>query len=239
MIKKLGINAGLAGMAKGLGEGDNPKGTSCKGAAGTAAGVTMMATPTTRWLKLSRRLGGDGNPLRRRSDLIEAWLLPAAIALFLALCPVVAVLAGIWVRADNAAARHAQLSWHPADAVLLRAAPGPAMSDDGANSWVVWTLAKWTVDGRRYVGDVPAVAGSRAGSTMTVWLDRTGRVRTPPLTAAQVGGRVGTATWFCLALLAVLLAVLAGLARQILDKRRLAGWETAWLTVGPRWSHQG
>ena len=111
-------------MAKGLREGDNPRGTGCKGAAGTAAGVTMMATPTTTWMKLTRRLGRDGNPLRRRSDLIEAWLLPAVIAVFLALCPVVAVVTAAWVHADNAAARHAQLSWHRAEAVLLQAAPG-------------------------------------------------------------------------------------------------------------------
>ncbi len=226
-------------MAKGLREGDNPRGTGCKGAAGTAAGVTMMATPTTTWMKLNRRLGRDGNPLRRRSDLIEAWLLPAVIAVFLALCPVVAVVTGAWVHADNAAARHAQLSWHRAEAVLLQAAPGPEMSDNGANSWVVWTLARWTMDGRRHVGDVPAAAKSRAGSTVAVWLDHAGNIRTPPLTAAQVGERVVTATSFVLAGLAVLLAGLAWLARRALDKRRLAGWETAWLAVGPRWSRQG
>jgi hypothetical protein len=225
-------------MAKGLGERDNPKGTRCNGAAGPAAGVTMMATPTTRWMKLTRRLGRDGNPLRRRSDLMEAWLLPASIAAFLALCPVVAMVTGAWVHADNAAARHAQLSWHRVEAVLLQSAAGPMMSDNGANTWVVWTPAKWTADGRRYVGDVPAAAKSRSGSTIAVWLDREGKVRTPPLTAAQLGSRVVTATSFALAILAVLLAGLAWLLRRALDKRRLAGWELAWLAIGPRWTHQ-
>jgi len=198
----------------------------------------MMATPTTPWMKLTRRLGRDGNPLRRRSDLIEAWLLPAAIAAFLALCPVVALVTGAWVRADNAAARHVQLSWHRVEAVLLQPAAGPVMSDSGANTWVVWTPARWTVDGRLHVGDVPAAAKSRAGSTMAVWLDRAGRVRIPALTVAQLGNKVLTATWFALAILAVLLAGLAWLVRLALDKRRLAGWEIAWLAVGPRWSRQ-
>jgi hypothetical protein len=198
----------------------------------------MMAMPTTKWMKLTRRLGCDGNPLRRHSDLFEVWLLPAAVAAFLALCPIVAVMTGAWVRADNASARHAELSWHRVEAVLLQAAPGPEFTDNGANSWVVWTAARWTIDGRRYVGDVPAAATSRAGSTLAVWLDRSGRVRTPPLTKAQLRGRFVTASWFSLTGLAVLLAGFVWLARRALNRRRLAGWETAWLAVGPRWSRQ-
>ena len=198
----------------------------------------MMATPTPTWMKLARRFGRDGNPLRRRADLIDAWLLPAAIVVFLALCPVVAVAAGALVRADNAAARHDQLSWHRVEAVLQQAAPGPQFADNGANSWLVSTPARWTIDGRRYVGYVPASASSRAGSTVAVWLDQSGRVRTPPPTAAQLGQRVLTATVFALSGLVVLVAGMTWLFRRALDKRRLAGWETAWLAVGPRWSRQ-
>jgi hypothetical protein len=199
----------------------------------------MMAAPTKLWMRLTARLGRDGNPLRRRADVIDAWLLPVAIAAFLALCPVVAAVTGAWVHADNAAARHAQRSWHRVTATLLQAAPGPEMSDNGANTWMVWTLARWSVDGRHYVGDVPAAAKSRAGSTETIWLDRAGNVRVPPLTPPQVGSRVLAASFIALAVLAVMLAGLAWLARWALDRRRLAGWETDWLAVGPRWSHQG
>ena len=199
----------------------------------------MMATPTKTWLKLTRRLGVDGNPLRRRSDLLDAWLLPVAIAAFLALCPIVAVVTGVWVRADNAAQRHAQLSWHREQAILQAAAPGPEFSDNGANSWVIWTPARWTTDGRRYGGDVPAAAGTRAGSAVPVWLDQSGKVRTPALTVAQLRNRVVTVTSFALAGLAILVAGLAWLMRRTLDRRRLAGWETGWLAVGPRWSRQG
>jgi hypothetical protein len=199
----------------------------------------MMATPTTAWMKFTRRLGRDGNPLRRRSDIIEAWLVPAAIAAFLALSPLVALGSGAWIRADNNAAQHAQKSWHHVDAVLLQAVPGPEMSDNEPNSWLTWTPAHWTVNGHRYTGDVPAQAGSRAGSVVPIWLDQAGKVRAPALTAAQLADNAVTATWIGLVVLAMLLATLAGLAKRALDKRRLAGWETAWLTVGPRWSHQG
>jgi hypothetical protein len=190
-------------------------------------------------MRLARRLGRDGNPLRRRSDLIEAWLLPAVIAAFLALAPLVAVGTGVWIRADNAAARQAQLSWHRVPAVLLQAAPGPEMSGNGANTWLVWTPARWTADGRRWLGSVPAPAKTAAGSTVTVWLDPAGKVQTPPLTAAQARDRVAAATVIALAALAVLLAGLGLLARRVLYRRRLAAWQTAWLSVGPNWSRQG
>jgi hypothetical protein len=64
-------------------------------------------------------------------------------------------------------------------------------------------------------------------------------VQPPPPTAAQLGDRAVTATSIALAILAMLLAGLALLGKRALDKRRLASWETAWLAVGPRWSHQG
>jgi hypothetical protein len=51
---------------------------------------------TTMWTKAIRRLGIDHNPLRRRSDLIDGWLLPAAIIAFLVLGPLAATGAGLW-----------------------------------------------------------------------------------------------------------------------------------------------
>ncbi len=198
-----------------------------------------MTMPTMTWRRLTRRLGPHHNPLRRRSDVIAAWLGPAMVAAFLALGPLAAAAAAAWVRADDTAARHAQLSWHEVPAVLLAGAPGPMMSDNGANSWVDWTQARWTADGRSWLGQVPAAAGTTAGSTVPVWLDRAGNVHVPPLTPAQARHRVIDVVSMTLAALAVFLAALALLGRWFLDRRRLAAWETAWQAVGPRWGQQG
>jgi uncharacterized membrane protein YphA (DoxX/SURF4 family) len=198
----------------------------------------MMATPTTAWRRLACRLGRDSNPLRRRLDVLEAWLLPAAAVVFLALCPLVAALTSTWVRADNAAAQRAQQSWHPVSAVLLRAAAGPEFTDHGANTWTAWEPARWTVDGRRHIGSIPVTAGSAVGSTQTVWLDSHGHVHVPPLTPAQLGQTVDAAILISLAGLAVLVSMLTLLCRWMLDRRRIAGWEAGWLAVGPSWSHQ-
>jgi hypothetical protein len=190
------------------------------------------------WTRLARRLRIDHNPLRRPADLIEAWLLPAAIAAFLVLGPLAAGAASLWVHAGDAAARQAQRSWHRVPAVLLRPAPGPLMSDNGANTWLVWTPARWTDDGRPHAGKVPVAAGTSADVIVPVWLDRAGQVRIPPPTASQVQDRVLSAAAAALAALAVLLASLAVLVRLVLDRRRLADWDAAWQSVGPQWSRQ-
>src|SRR3984957_15248776 len=122
------------------------------------------------WTRLARALGSDHNPLRRRSDLIAAWLTPAAIAIFLALGPLVAVgaiaaahagvttarQAGRDLHPGPAAllqavpgrprgdppARQAGRDLHPVPAVLLQAVPGPLMTAGGTNSWVTWAPAR-------------------------------------------------------------------------------------------------
>ena len=186
---------------------------------------------------MSRRLGFDHNPLRRRADVIDAWLLPAVIAAFLILGPLLVAAASIWVHAENAATQQAERSWHEVPAVLLQAVPGPMVSDNGANTWVTWTPARWTVGGRPRVGMIPAAAGTRAGRMVPVWLNRAGQVQAP-LTAGQVTDRVTLAALIALTALAVLLGGVAALGRYLLERRRLAGWEAAWLAVGPQWSRQ-
>jgi hypothetical protein len=194
--------------------------------------------PTTAWTKVARRLGLDHNPLRRRSDLIAGWLLPAAIVAFLILSPLVAGVAGLWMQAGNAAAQRAERSWHSVSAVLLQPAPGPLMSDNGANTWLVWTPARWIADGRVRTGDIPAPADTDADAVVSVWLDRAGHVQAPPLTPGAARDRVLAGMLAALAALAVLFTVMALVTRWVLDRRRLARWETAWLAVGPQWSRR-
>ncbi len=196
--------------------------------------MNRMAS-TTKWTRLKRRLGLDHNPLRRRSDLVAGWLLPAVLAAVLLLGPLVAIVAGRWARTDDAAAWRAQQSWHHVPAVLLQSTPGPMFGDSGANSWTVWTRALWTVNGQRHIGTVPAVSGTRAGTTVPVWLDQAGKPRLP-LSAGAASDRVITASAMAVAALALLLATIAVIGHRVLNRRRLASWEAAWMSVGPQWS---
>jgi hypothetical protein len=192
---------------------------------------------TTMWTRTTRRLGFDHNPLRRRSDLIDGWLLPGVIAAFLILGPIAATVAGLWVHAGNVAAQRADKSWHQVSAVLLEPVPGPLFAGNG-DSWLIWSPARWVADGRTRTGDVPAPAGAMADSTVPVWLDRAGKVQGPPLTAAGASDRILIAVVAALACLVALLTVVAVAARWLLDRKRIAGWEAGWLSVGPQWSRQ-
>jgi hypothetical protein len=185
---------------------------------------------------VARRLGFDHNPLRRRLDVIDGWLVPTVIAAFLTLGPLLAGGVGLWVHADNAAAQRTQRSWHEVRAVVLAPVPGPAMAGNGGNTWPVWAPARWTAGGRTQTGSVPVPAGSSRDAVVPVWLDRAGQVQVPPLTAGAARGRVVVAALFALASLAVLLTILAAVARWLIDRRRLAGWEAAWRAVGPQWT---
>ena len=193
---------------------------------------------TTMWTRTARRLGLDHNPLRRRWDLIDGWLLPAAIVAFLVLGPLAGTVAGLWVHAENVAVQRVDKSWHQVSAVLLEPVPGPLFSGNGANSWLVWSPARWVAGGHPRTGDVPAPAGASAGTAVTVWLNRAGKVQTPPLTAAGARNRILIAVMFALAGLTALLTVAAVAARWALDRKRIASWEAGWLSVGPQWSRQ-
>jgi hypothetical protein len=203
-----------------------------------------MARPTSSWRSerlsrgLTHRLAIDGNPLRRRSDFIDAWLAPAAAALFLVLCPVIFFVLGMLIRADNAAVVRAQQSWQPVKATLLQSTPGPAFPDNGANTWTAWTAARWTYHGHTYRGEVPATSGSSAGSTQTIWLNHAGHVQRPPMSPALVSDWIFGDTLLAAGALALLLIVAVWLIRRILDRRRIASWELDWLIVEPRWSRQ-
>jgi len=198
-----------------------------------------MRTSTTPWMRLTRRLGRGRHPLRRRADVLDAWLTPAAVTVFLALFPLVVIETGSLVRADNAAIERAQSSWRPVHATLQRTVPGTAQPGYGASEWQDPTPARWTADGRTRTGYVPAPAGARAGATVTIWVDGAGNVQLEPMTKAEAHERVIESTLSVFAILAALLIAMTQLARWALDRRRLASWESAWLSVGPVWSRQG
>jgi hypothetical protein len=196
----------------------------------------MTEMPTTVWIRIRRRLCLDGNSLCRRSDRVAAWLPIAVIVAFLALSPLVVVATSTWMRAYDTAAQHSRT--HAVTAVTLQSAPGPEFSDHGANTWLDWVPARWIDGGRQQRGKVPVAARTPAGSKVTVRVTDSGQV-VLPMTPGRARDRAFVADVAAVAGLAVLMAMLAFAARWIMDRRRLASWQTEWVTVGPRWSHHG
>ncbi len=188
--------------------------------------------------RLARWLGFDRNPLRRRTDRIEAVLRLVMMIVLVAVVPAAAVLAG--QQADHAALNRAhaqQAADHMVNAVLLEQAPATGAPDPYTSVQTAWVPARWQPPGRApRTGEVLALAGARKGSTVRTWIDASGAITNPPLDHRDIAGEVCVAVIAtCLGSWLVLLASSA-LARRALDRRRLSGWDAEWRASGPLWS---
>jgi hypothetical protein len=182
-----------------------------------------------------RLLGLGRNPLRRRVDRIEAGVIIGVLIGALLAIPVAAGL-GTSVReqADRTAAeRRAQLRQVEARTVentadIVPASPGQVTSQVR----VVWFDAA----GLPREGRAEVLIGTRAGTALTVWLDRNGTIARAPRESAD-SMALGVAAGFALLTLAWPLSW-GGyrLARLSLDRRRAQEWEREWEEVSPRWT---
>lgn len=195
----------------------------------------------TRWTRRARFIrwiGLDGNPMRRRTDRIEAVSRLVIVFLLVAMVPVAAIAAGR--AADRLALREAraqQSTYHLVTAVLTQKAPETAISDPYVAVDVTWAAARWTApDGTAHTGMVLAALGAPKGSVVRSWIDASGHVTGPPASHADVIGAVFTAV--ALAALGVTVVLLAAhmLLRQALERRRLSAWDAEWRATGPRWT---
>lgn len=193
---------------------------------------------STGWLaRLLRGRRLDRNPLRRGSDRAETVVLGALLAAFLTGAPVAAHTAGSWAYttyARQAQAQRAALRQVPA---TLLQAPPKVTAWPGAGVIPLGVDARWrTPDGHVRTGVLFAPAGATAGSTVLVWIDRTGHLADSPIGHAQLATRAQLAEEVAVAGLAITLAVIGWLARWALDRRRMAAWDADWLATGPRWT---
>jgi hypothetical protein len=186
--------------------------------------------------QLSRALGLDGNPLRRRADRAWTAITLGLSAFFLICAPVLAILAGRWTHEAGLVQQRAERTWHQVVAVTLQAAP--ASADQYAAQWEdIGVLARWVApDGRQRIGDVPAWAGIQADQSVRVWVNGSGTPTGPPLSARQLSTRVLGVATLIPTVLAVVVGFLAWLARWLLTRSKLAAWESDWALVEPHWS---
>jgi hypothetical protein len=194
-----------------------------------------------RWAaSLARRLGLDANPLRRGTDRAEAWIRIGLVLAFLVGAPLAGWGAARWAESVAPTTVHAlQAGEHRVRATLLRNVPGDADYPYSTTASLAWVRARWTGPGGSVrTGYVQAPYGSRAGRTVPVWLDRSGRPTEPPLAHNQAQGWILMVVILVPVLLALLMLVVIGLLCRILERRRLASWEQAWSAVEPQWTRR-
>jgi hypothetical protein len=187
--------------------------------------------------RLARRVGLDRNPLRRRSDRIEAWL-AVALAAAVVLCGPVLIW---WVgatayRSSLAAAEREHTQLFQVDAVLLEDADGLAYVRGENGEWPVPARARWTApDGARRTGKIVTESAAAAGTVVVIWTDVHGNLVDPSNAVTPPGAALGAGLATALALAAVHASLLL-VIRRTLHRRRMASWELEWTVVEPRWS---
>ncbi|MFF4833509.1 hypothetical protein [Streptomyces sp. NPDC001315] len=194
----------------------------------------MRKTPPTTVARV-RLWRWRRNPLRRHSDVVEAWIVLGTWILVL----VGGAFAGLTAAqaVDSAfAARRAQV--HAVSAVLTDDAARTPPAGTGYDDGRVWATVRWTdADGSVHQGRATVVPGAPAGTRLTVWTDPTGRVVAQPASTAEATLQA--------ALTGILVASLTGatvwaggwLVRTGLVRRRLAEWDEEWKRVGPGWEN--
>jgi len=186
-------------------------------------------------MRLARRLGLDGNPLRRRSDKIAARAAALLLAVFLIGAPLLSVAAAGWAGRAAAAMQRAERSWRLVPAILLQAAPAPVAA--GGIFAYPRVPARWTApDGQARTGRIPASTRLAAGHRVPLWVDAAGSPTGPPLARRAVLAREVTTVVVTTVALGIVLVYLAAAGQWVLDRRRLAEWEAAWAAVGPQWT---
>ncbi|WP_155059593.1 Rv1733c family protein [Streptomyces blattellae] len=179
------------------------------------------------------------SPLRRRSDIVEAWTVVVVAVLLCVGTPLAGAVAAWWAHGearDTAAAQRAERRQVRAE--VVGAASGSVPSTQGGTSPRRMTV-RWTEPGQ---GERTARAlvppGSRPGERVHVWFDSRGRSVTPPLDSSGVWQHT-LAMGLCATGGAVAVVLLGhGAVRHVAMHHRLTEWEREWARTEPEWTRR-
>ncbi|WP_328752685.1 hypothetical protein OHT57_44590 [Streptomyces sp. NBC_00285] len=179
------------------------------------------------------------NPLRRRTDLAQAWIAVGFLLAVSAALPTTAFLVGDTAhRHYTAAAREQTTRWHHIPAVLVHDAPRhPEPGSHESKKALYPVTVRFTdPDGHTRTDETDVEPALPAGSTVRVWVNAEGMITDPPLTTEQIRNRV--VGWVVLTALVVPLlgAAAHGYAHRRLERHTLARWDAAWAATAPRWT---
>ncbi|WP_059082510.1 Rv1733c family protein [Streptomyces scabiei] len=175
------------------------------------------------------------NPLRRLSDVIEAWIILAGwvMALVGGLYAGLAAADAIERSADRQRTERREVS-----AVLAEDAKGkvPARA---AGDPRVWATVRWTApDGSTRTGEARVSATSPAGDRVTVWIDKSGHLTAPPLTDGQARSHAAAGGLLVATGVGGIALAAVRVARFHLNQRRMEQWAVEWERVDTRWGRK-
>jgi hypothetical protein len=171
------------------------------------------------------------NPLRRRSYLVEGWVLIALGTV----TPVAAVLVAMTV--TGAVGQHLnrqRFDRHAATAVLT----GDA-SDTSAYGTHPRARVRWTApDGQHRTGVADVSAGLESGAHVTVWTNTSGALVSAPPSRSQARLEAAASGLTAAGGIGLVALVCWGAATSITDRKRADRWAAEWTETGPHWDHR-
>ncbi|MEV6167014.1 hypothetical protein AB0L99_02140 [Streptomyces sp. NPDC051954] len=186
------------------------------------------------------------NPLRRKTDLTEAWVALVALLLILFAAPMTgSVVGSVAQDALQQSVRDQRESRHVVTATVVRKLNRSPLDADPETSTGrdirSRVLADWTApDGTAQHGPVMAhVEDPHAGDNFTLWTDDHGRVVARPLDPATATTHAVLAGFGATLLAAGLIDGLRRLIVWRMVRRRYARWDQAWDRAGPDWGRTG
>ncbi|MEU0944313.1 hypothetical protein ABZ379_16175 [Streptomyces canus] len=186
------------------------------------------------------------NPLRRGTDLAEAWVALLALLLILVLGPVIGSVTGHAAQgALQRSVREQQDSRRLVTATVIRKLERSPLDADpeataGRNPRTR-VVADWTApDGTTHHGTVMAgLQTPHRGDHFGLWTDLQGRIAARPLDSATATTHAVLAGTGAALLTAGLIEGVRRLAVWRMVRRRYARWDQAWDRAGPDWGRTG
>ncbi|MEU9229540.1 hypothetical protein AB0D40_34955 [Streptomyces massasporeus] len=179
------------------------------------------------------------NPLRRRSDLAQAWIGLGLTLAVLASTPVALFLVGDAAHRHFArTAQHQAATRHHTTAVLVedaRSHPEPGSAE--ARQTLYPTKVRFTdPHGRTHTAHADAQPALPKGTTIRVWADTDGELTDPPLSPDQIRSRAMGSALIAVLGVHVAAAAVYGTVHRVIRHHNHVAWETAWAATAPRWT---
>jgi hypothetical protein len=196
--------------------------------------MNMKVREVTRRMRRVLRLMAGRNVLRRPVDRIEGAVLATLAAAFGVAVVISAIIGAHTYQSQSAAAT----GLHQVTAQLIQHGP----LNGGLPHVIGQVEARWPAprggqrSGVLTTATTPNIADAPADARVQIWLNQAGQPAVPPAGQAVMIIYALIAGCAVAAVAAMGLLICYGLGRLVLDRRRLAAWESAWNLTGPRWT---
>jgi hypothetical protein len=180
------------------------------------------------------------NPLRRRSDVVEAWTVLVVAVLLCVGAPALGVLSARWAHDQaRSVAAEQRAERRQVRAEVTGQTPGTLPSAQAGGEHFYRATVRWTEpDGSSRTAAARVPADTRRGEWVDVWFDARGREVPAPADDSLVRQHA-VAVGAC-ATAGAAVTVLFGhtVVRRVALRHRMAEWDRAWARTEPQWTRR-